>query len=196
LAEQHGFRLESYTKSSCPSVDVTMLLKGVPYAACDEWRANVIEHLAESAPSVVVLSNLDFYPDQGAEGISSSTWSGGMRATLAALDVQSSVFVISDTPSFTETPAACLSANVENADTCSRERSAAVDEPWAAAEAEAAAGEGATVIDVTDYLCTDTECGVIIGAALVYRDAHHLTATFSRKLAPVLWTSLEPALSG
>ena len=100
------------------------------------------------------------------------------------------MLLITDTPSFPADPPTCLSANIDNADACGSDRSTAIDEPWAAAEALAAKEVGATVVDVNDYLCTANRCGVIIGATLVYRDAHHLTATFSQKLGPVLWMAL------
>lgn len=35
-------------------------------------------------------------------------------------------------------------------------------------------------------LCTETECPMVIGNVVVWRDAHHLTATYSRMLAPYL----------
>jgi hypothetical protein len=35
---------------------------------------------------------------------------------------------------------------------------------------------------------------VLIGGILVYRDSHHLTATYSRSMAPILVDELEAAL--
>ena len=40
--------------------------------------------------------------------------------------------------------------------------------------------------DLTDYLCTDDTCPVVIGNIVVYRDRSHFTATFARTLAPML----------
>jgi hypothetical protein len=52
----------------------------------------------------------------------------------------------------------------------------------------------ASYVDVTRYLC-GAQCPPIIGATLVYRDANHLTATFSAELAPALGAELGPVLA-
>src|SRR5690606_6988761 len=45
LAAEEGFRLESYTKSSCPSVDVDIYVDAILYDECETWRNSVIDHL-------------------------------------------------------------------------------------------------------------------------------------------------------
>jgi hypothetical protein len=42
------------------------------------------------------------------------------------------------------------------------------------------------VLDLEDVLCVGEVCPVVIGNVLVYRDFHHLTATYARTLAPAL----------
>lgn len=49
---------------------------------------------------------------------------------------------------------------------------------------------GADVIDPEPWLCAEGTCPVIVGNLLVYRDDNHLTATFSRWLAPIMATIL------
>ena len=60
------------------------------------------------------------------------------------------------------------------------------------AEDAALEGTGAHRVDLTDRLCNEENCPVIIGNTLVYRDGHHLTETFSRDLTEPLWEQLEP----
>ncbi|NUL43614.1 acyltransferase [Cellulosimicrobium funkei] len=51
--------------------------------------------------------------------------------------------------------------------------------------------EGAEVIDLTRYYCSDDFCPSVIGNAVVYRDSKaHTTATYVRTLKPTLETSL------
>jgi len=38
------------------------------------------------------------------------------------------------------------------------------------------------VLDLTKYMCGADRCPIVIGGTLVYRDRHHLTATFARSL--------------
>ena len=91
------------------------------------------------------------------------------------------VVVLADTPRVGYDPAECLAtkAAVEDCDV-SRERM--VDEAYAAREAAAAASAGVAVVSATDWLCEDAGCPLVRGPYLVYRDAHHLTATFAAQL--------------
>lgn len=44
----------------------------------------------------------------------------------------------------------------------------------------------ARMIDVTDYMCTDRSCPMVIGDVIVSRDGSHLTGTFVETLTPYL----------
>jgi len=46
------------------------------------------------------------------------------------------------------------------------------------------------VVDLTDKFCRDGVCHVIIGGAIVYSDAGHLTTTYATSLAPYLELAL------
>jgi hypothetical protein len=50
------------------------------------------------------------------------------------------------------------------------------------------------VIDIVAAVCPSTPCPVVLDGMIVYRDGHHLTATFARSLAPVLQDALGPVL--
>ncbi|MCH1884115.1 SGNH hydrolase domain-containing protein [Agrococcus sp. ARC_14] len=44
------------------------------------------------------------------------------------------------------------------------------------------------VVDVTRYLCVDGTCPLVIGGAIVYRDAHHLTGTYLTSISSkIMW---------
>jgi peptidoglycan/LPS O-acetylase OafA/YrhL len=185
LGKSHGFRLDVFTKSSCPSADLVMVTEGVTDTACSAWRAKVIAHLQARPPARIVLSNFSHYPAAGTP-ITSERWAAGLRRTLAELPSSSKVTVISDTPDFPTTPDVCLSAHLDDADACAEPRSKAFASAWNDAERRTARAHGAQVVNVDDYLCSSTTCGRIIGDALVYRDQHHLTASYASKLAPAL----------
>jgi hypothetical protein len=42
------------------------------------------------------------------------------------------------------------------------------------------------LFDFTEYYCQPTVCPIVIGNVLVYRDGHHLTATYVKTIAPYL----------
>ena len=45
-------------------------------------------------------------------------------------------------------------------------------------------------IDLNDYFCTQTTCLPAVGNVMIYRDGDHITATYSRTLAPILANEL------
>jgi peptidoglycan/LPS O-acetylase OafA/YrhL len=194
LAKQEGFRLHSFTKSSCPSVDVPILVNNAPYLSCDEWRSGVIERINELHPDLIVMSNLARYPDQGEDGIKDEEWAAGLERVINQLPSDASVALIADTPSFTQTPSVCLSANLNDPDPCGRSRVEALDGARDAAERAVAEKVAAARVDFSDVLCDQEFCGTIIGSTLVYRDTHHLTATFAGLLADPLWAILSPLI--
>ncbi|GGH37575.1 acyltransferase [Microbacterium album] len=50
------------------------------------------------------------------------------------------------------------------------------------------------IVDLRDLYCADDRCPVVVGNVIVYRDQHHLTATYIRTVAPVLVERLTEVL--
>ncbi len=184
LAQRGDIRLETYTKSACPSVLIDKVRDGVAYTECMQWREQVLTRLETSPPDVVVVGNSH-------EGSTAEEWREGLGALIDRFGGSAPVVVMADTPRFSFGPASCLSANLDAAATCAEPTSSAVDESFATVEKETAAEHGAGYVDMNDYLCTD-ECGTVIGATLVYRDDNHIGATFGTELATPLAQRLEP----
>ena len=61
---------------------------------------------------------------------------------------------------------------------------------WCPAEAAAAMCAQAHFMETRKYLRDET-CPLIQGDVLVYRDSHHLTATFAKLAAPIFETSIK-----
>lgn len=61
-------------------------------------------------------------------------------------------------------------------------------------EAVRRAGAGASLVDLSGAYCVDGRCPLVIGHVLAYRDQTHITATFSKTLAPYLVRSVETGL--
>ena len=59
LAVEHGWRLESMTKSACATADATVWNRIVKraYTECDEWRQAALDRIAAEHPALVVVSN-------------------------------------------------------------------------------------------------------------------------------------------
>ncbi len=179
----------SYTKSSCPAVSVTVLDKNVPYLACDRWRAAVIERLTTDPVDLVVISSYSAYPLDGVESESDrrTVWGAGLTETVQSLvDAGSRVLVIADTPRFESSPVTCVSANPFEVDACAGDRSVVLDAELSQTEHAATLEADGDFADLTDFICTASQCPIIVDNLLVYRDVNHLTATYVRYLEPAL----------
>ncbi|MFD5215761.1 acyltransferase family protein [Microbacterium sp. NPDC058345] len=188
--------IRTYTKSSCPAAEVTVLVKGVPYSACDRWRENVLAHIVADPPDVVVISNFSHYALSGEprgerrQGI----WKRGLSATVERLRAAGiRVLIIADTPQAPAQPPTCLSADVADVTACDIGRDSALDEEIATAERAVAEQTDSAYADLTKYICDAKLCPVIFDLQ-VYRDVNHLTSTFVRYLAPALRPQLAEML--
>ncbi len=196
LADAGDIQLDTNTKSACSSVTVQSLRDSEPYPECDEWRRAVIERLAADPPDVVVLANYAREIDvaHGSEDFN-EYWADGLRATIDALPDSTQVVVVGETATMGITPALCLSDHLDDADYCGRTPTAAIDEGAVDVEREVAKEKDAVWLDMNPYLCSDDWCPPIIDDTLVYRDAHHLTASFTAALDGVLWDTIRSAIT-
>jgi hypothetical protein len=47
---------------------------------------------------------------------------------------------------------------------------------------------------MSEYFCDETHCPPVVGNVIVYRDDSHITAAYSRTLAPMLLRKISKAL--
>jgi peptidoglycan/LPS O-acetylase OafA/YrhL len=187
FAEDNGYAVESRTKSSCPSVSADILRDGVPYTTCTAWRSSVIEHINLEQPALVVIANYGVADIETHDQDYNAAWASALGKTLS--EINAPTVVIADTPNLASTPSICLSANLNRASECGKPRDEALSGGARSAEQNTAESLSVPYIDLTDYLC-DARCEPILGDTLVYRDAHHLTATFSAQMAGPLGDEL------
>ena len=83
-ARDHHYRLDVYTKSSCPSATVPLLLGTGPFPACARWRTGVLRQLQHDPPAVVIIANFDRTPILGG-GHLDRTWTTGLERTVLSL---------------------------------------------------------------------------------------------------------------
>ncbi|WP_396659415.1 acyltransferase family protein [Microbacterium sp.] len=190
--------IRTYTKSSCPAVDVAVLVRNVPYTSCDSWRSAVLEHLVSDPPDLVLISSYADYPladTPTADRL--DAWGTGLQDTVGALAAAGiEVVVIADTPRFPTAPADCVSVHLADADVCAGVRAEVLSPDQATVERAATEAAGGRFVDLTPYLCDAQLCPVVVFDLLVYRDVNHLTTAFVRYLAPALEPELISASPG
>jgi peptidoglycan/LPS O-acetylase OafA/YrhL len=142
------------------------------YTECADWSQNVIEWLAREKPDIVLISQSPGYPTASLEGMVAA-WE---RLVAMRLNVQAVV----STPWMPFEPSKCISTSKTWTSDCVSNRSVAFKPDLARAAAERVQ---VPILDFSDEFCRPIHCPPVIGGVFVYRDRHHMTATFARTLA-------------
>ena len=198
VALRRGWRLISLTKAACPPFpyqpfDTTL---GRPYVECTAWQAQVFRRVASVRPALLILalsSSYDLHEGGNEKApLEIARWRSAVRETLRRLrPVVGNVVLLRDTPVLAESAPACLSRaewlGQAKETAC---RFAPVRAPSQIAE-QIAVGEFersgiAQVVDMGPAICPHDWCGYERGGLVLFHDNNHLTATFSRTLAPEL----------
>lgn len=199
VATDRGWRLETVVKASCTAIDETRWHErlGRPYWECDEWRAKALARIDSLRPDLVLVSS----SYKGYEGIEKDKWVGGITRLLQRFAVSSDVVLIRDIPGPDFEATVCLSRQAgrnSSGSACSFY----FDDPdesavYRAQVSAADAVENVRVMDLNEHICRSGQCNPLVGdSVVVWRDRHHMTATFARTLGPTLSRSLDGVLVG
>jgi hypothetical protein len=160
------------------------------YTECEVWRENVIDHLEKLRPDLVIIASAQELPvviDADDDPLRQG------RAVARLIErMPGAVAIIVDTPRSDHDVPACLAKHPRSIERCTTSRAAAFGWRYGIREREAARLTGAAVIDLSDVVCPGDPCPPIIGTTLVYRDHHHLTATYAVSIADELEAALPP----
>jgi hypothetical protein len=203
LASERRWKLVSLTKSACP------WLEHEPYEdrlrrsfhECTEWRRHVIDRLATLKPDLVVVGNSMRYfsDDDGTPWPGGdAAWEAGLRGALADISAAAKETVIlRDTPRPRFDAPSCVSRALWRGQAPERHcrfrpAPAADDAQLQIAVKEAGQWPGVRVVDTHPMVCDGSACPVFGDGRLLYRDHHHLSASFARSLAQELGDALFP----
>jgi peptidoglycan/LPS O-acetylase OafA/YrhL len=195
VASAHGWRLLTFVKVSCPFMDIPIysdMLKR-EYTECATWNAKVVARLQAAKPDLILVSNSRWvFPLNAAD---QNRVKQGQALARMIKQVPGRVAIIVDVPLPGIDVPACLSDHPTDVRLCAVPRRQALGSGMGIIESTAASETGARLINMTKAICPGTgACPVVIDNMIVYRDQHHLTATFSRTLAPVLDQKLRAIL--
>lgn len=194
IAEQSGTRLVSLTKASCPSVSITVGNRyNRDYPECAEWRADAIQRINEIRPSVILMTNYSsVYRTLGHAGEDgyAEAWAAGLATTLQQLPQETRTLILGDTPSWPDSPNICLSANLNQADTCALPASDLIDDEALEIERQVVEREGGKFVASSEWFCAE-KCSPVAWNVLVYRDESHVTD----EMAALLATRLSDAIN-
>jgi peptidoglycan/LPS O-acetylase OafA/YrhL len=189
VAVDQGWSLTTYLKTHCPAAD---FLPPAVSSGCAAWRSAALSEILRQRPYLVVMaSSTEYDPDDLAE------WRAATRRTLARLSQTGlRVAVIRDTPRPPFDVPTCLARRARHpwlpGQTCGFAREAALASGVYQVERQSAVDlPGVTFIDLTEQLCGAPMCPVERGGMILYRDASHITGSFSAQL----WRVLEPRVA-
>jgi hypothetical protein len=172
------------------------------YHECTRYRDAMLRRIVAMYPSAVILSSWDHYlPPDGAGAdwqVTPEQWRRGLRRTYARLSAAGlPVVAIRGTPRTWFDVPSCLSrraARLPFAEECTYARERSLSRAAIVAQTDAAHGLPIRFVDMNDQICATTRCGVVRNGVVVFTDDNHLTASFSRSVAPVLGARLAVAL--
>jgi len=192
-ANRAGWRLEAWTKSSCPTIEVAIWYapRHARFTACERWLETMLARLtgADRPERVFIANRIDYDgyildPATGALASRSraeALWREGFHSVLQRLlSAGIAVTVIRDTPKAAKDYADCLSQALGRR--CDKPRAQAL--PALSPDVEAAQDlPGVEIADLTDAICGPVVCPVMKDGQVIYEDWNHLTATFTASLA-------------
>ncbi|MGO4613228.1 acyltransferase family protein [Nocardia sp. 2YAB30] len=193
LAREHNFRVDVYLKMGCPlTVAAEPMYKGEAIPDCRDWSAEVIDRLGAHRPEWVFTTATRPRDKLGDETPADyvDVWSHLAERGLNVLAIRDTPWLRRDGVRYRAID--CLAQSGDRI-SCGMPRTAALDEVNPALEF-AASFANVFPLDLSDAVCERDVCAVTEGNILIYHDEHHLTASYSRSLAPELGRQLSPIL--
>lgn len=196
IAETRDYLIVTHTKSACPFIEGAVTRGRKLYSECAVWNENAMRDIIELQPDLLVTAKissttLEGYADPAANdaGVASGLAAAWQRLGDAGIPV----IALEQTPRFVFSIPECVAKNPANPQKCARPRSEVLGryDPTPIAAARVATARAVTM---NDLICLKETCPPIIGNVLIYRDPHHLTATYSRTLAHALSLHIEQML--
>ena len=196
LAKRNGWRLIPLVKASCPFIDMPVYHPFVrrKYTECAAWRARAIRAANAAHPDLVVVATAY----RGIRPVAANDASAKAQGEAMAREIgrlRAPAAIIVDSPRTNTDVPGCLSRHPTDVHECAIRRSEAFYDTFGVRERVAAKRSGAEIIDIVAAVCPSTPCPVVRDGMIVYRDGHHLTATFVRTLAPAFNAALSPLLA-
>jgi len=184
------WRIVTYTKSACAfnATEVTIGKAGLPYESCSEWNRRVLLELGRLRPQIVVAGASATYRAYGIDDTIASrrAVADGLRVRWKQiLDIGSKLVVIRDTPRMNVNIPECMSMIGSTPETCSTPLAQALrpDPIEMAIQSMSGDRRNVTYLDLLDQICGKDVCRPVKGQVLIWRDSHHMTATFARTLS-------------
>lgn len=193
IATARHWRLYTFVKIDCPFLDIAINSADHqrPYPECATWNAAVLKRLQKLKPDLTFTAPFRWIYPQDASQATPAAEGAAIGRMLAQVPGRSVVMV--DTPfSSRDVPTCVMSHSVAG---CAIPMTQVMEGGVKVREREAAQVGHATFLNLTSKICGGFPCRVVTNGILMFRDSHHLTATYAGSLAPVLDAALQRILT-
>jgi peptidoglycan/LPS O-acetylase OafA/YrhL len=187
IGKDEHFRVLPLVKSSCVPFDVPQGLGYHDYKSCSAFRSWALQEIAELHPDTVVVGYRGLYQTRARDGLTKGrTWLQGVTTTVHELSgVAAGVVVLGDIAQRSLPAPDCLSTPGADQATCLAP--AAGDGLLAnRLTVRGLTGTGARFVDPGELICSAGSCPLVVGEDVVFFDDDHITASWSRTVAPAL----------
>ncbi|MDT0327508.1 acyltransferase family protein [Nocardiopsis lambiniae] len=187
VAETHGWRLVSFTKSGCQFASGVPHTQGRVFTECQEWNARAMAELELLRPDAVLTSSTR-------SSVEGETVPAGFVDRWRELDALGiDVIGIRDLPRRPYAGAECVASEPIEECTSPAVYAQADRDPAVVLDEAGDLPDNVTLVDLTGHVCPDGRCDAVVGNILVFWDYSHMTATYARTLIPAMEETLVTA---
>lgn len=196
LGRLHHFRVVTYLKMGCAlSTEQVPLIMGnnAPYPQCRQWVDTAMAKLVADHPDYVFTTTTrpwNIKPGDVMPATYIGIWQTFSDNNIPILGMRDTPWLVKDGQPFT--PADCLAKRGSQSDECELKRSDLLSDYNQTLDF-VARFPVLKPLDLSDAICRPDVCRSVEGNVLIYRDAHHITPTYMRTLAPALGRQLAAA---
>lgn len=196
IAKRKHWRIITGLASQCAMSDVTQVFpRRSSSAHCRSWVRRTARWVTRQKPDLIVFANRMSVPARGHSFADSApAYAAGMRRVLRQWRGVP-VVLIRDTPvpgdAGISVPT-CLLQHPDDPAACNGTRRQWI--PQDPGVAAAKTFKNVRVVNLNDHICGPKVCAAVVGGVIPYFDGSHLSATYSRTLAPYLVSDLVSAL--
>lgn len=186
IADRQGWDLTIVTKGWCAAPDLPQELTEKSIG-CEQWRADRLPWIRETADVVVVSTSTSYFFQPGAEELRDDAWERTLDAFRSA-DIP--VVYLRDVPTPDFDVPGCVSDHIDDWAACSFRKDESLAPDPLLLRTVLGEEPGVEGIDMSSATCPDEVCPAVLGGVLLYRDASHLSWTTTSLLTGELEAKL------